>query len=181
MIDQILEHNRKVVEKKACEQYATDKYPKKRTAILSCMDTRLLELLPEALGYKNGDIKMIKNAGGVIRSPFDSTMLSLLVGIYELGVENVMVIGHTNCGVQGMKADEMIHLMLKRGIPAERIEMVKKCGIDLDRWLTGFEDTNEAILDTVDLIRNHPLMPADVRVQGYVIDSVTGELFPLSR
>ena len=181
MIDQILEHNRKMVGKRACEQSATDKYPKKRTAIVSCMDTRLLELLPEALGYKNGDIKMIKNAGGIIRSPFDSTMLSLLVGVYELGVENIMIIGHTNCGVQGMKADEMIHLMVKRGIPQERIDFIKKCGIDLDSWLTGFEDTGEAILDTVELVRNHPLMPEDVRVQGYVIDSITGELTPLSR
>lgn len=181
MIDQILEHNRKVVEKRGCEQFATDKYPKKRTAIVSCMDTRLLELLPEALGYKNGDIKMIKNAGGIIRSPFDSTMFSLLVGVYELGVENIMVIGHTNCGVQGMKAEEMIHLMKMRGIPEERFELIKRCGIDLEEWLTGFDDTGEAILDTVDLIRNHPLMPEGIKVQGYVIDSITGELTPLSR
>ena len=67
-------------------------------AILSCMDTRLTELLPAALGLKNGDAKLIKNAGGLVISPFDSAMRSLLVAIYELGVEEIMVIAHSNCG-----------------------------------------------------------------------------------
>ena len=49
------------------------------------MDTRLTELLPAALGIKNGDVKLIKNAGGVVMAPFGSVMRSLLVAVYELG------------------------------------------------------------------------------------------------
>ena len=60
---------------------------------------RLVELLPAALGIRNGDVKLIKNAGGMITGPFDSAVRSLLVGIIELGVEEVMVIGHNDCGV----------------------------------------------------------------------------------
>ena len=111
MIDEILEHNRKFVENKEYLHYETSKYPDKRIAIVTCMDTRLVTLLPAALGLRNGDVKMIKNAGGVITNPFDSTMRSLLVAVYELGVNEIMVIGHTGCGVQGMDARHMLSLM----------------------------------------------------------------------
>lgn len=143
------------------------------------MDTRLVELLPAALGIRNGDVKMIKNAGATITNPFDSTMRSLLVAVYELGVNEVMIIGHTGCGVQGMDSAEMLHLMRQRGIDDEHISLMRHCGIDLDSWLHGFDDTHAAIAETVDLVRNHPLMPKDVRVAGYLMDSVTGQLSSL--
>ena len=59
-IDEILAHNKTFVEEKGYLKYSTDKYPDKKLAIVSCMDTRLTELLPAALGLKNGDAKIIK-------------------------------------------------------------------------------------------------------------------------
>ena len=97
MIDEILDYNKKFVEERQYERFTTSKYPDKKIAIVTCMDTRLIELLPAALGMKNGDVKIIKNAGATITNPFDSTMRSLLVAVYELGVEEIMVIGHTEC------------------------------------------------------------------------------------
>lgn len=176
MIDEILKYNREFVESEGFRQFKTSKYPDKRIAIVTCMDTRLVELLPAALGIRNGDVKMIKNAGGTITNPFDSTMRSLLVAVYELGVNEVMVIGHTGCGVQGMDAEEMLGLMRERGIDEEHISLMRHCGIDLNSWLHGFSDTAEAVNETVDLIRNHPLMAKDVRVAGYFMDSETGLL-----
>lgn len=176
MIDEILKYNRRFVEEKGYEPYLTSKYPDKRIAIVTCMDTRLVELLPAALGLRNGDVKIIKNAGGTITNPFDSTMRSLLVAVYELGVNEIMVIGHTGCGVQGMNAGEMLHLMRERGVSQEHITLMRHCGIDLDSWLHGFTDSHDAVRETVDLIRNHPLMARDVRVAGYLMDSVTGAL-----
>ena len=179
MINQLLEYNRQFVENRLYEPFVTSKYPDKKIAIVTCMDTRLTFLLPAALGLKNGDVKIIKNAGGTITNPFDSTMRSLLVAIYELGVNEVMIIGHTHCGVQGMNANEMLELMHERGVPAENVKLMRHCGIDLDSWLRGFDDTHEAVLETVDLVRNHPLMPKDVVVKGYIMDSVTGGLSSL--
>lgn len=179
MIDEILRHNRKFVEEKQYEKFLTSKYPDKKIAIVTCMDTRLVEFLPAALGVRNGDVKIIKNAGGVITNPFDSTMRSLLIAVYELGVEEIMVIGHTECGVQGMNADEMLHLMKERGVPESNISLMHHCGIDLNRWLHGFDEVTQSVIETVDLIRNHPLMAHDIRVAGYVIDSATGELQPI--
>ncbi|MCF0203569.1 MAG: carbonic anhydrase [Bacteroidaceae bacterium] len=176
MIEQMLEYNRRFVESKGYEEFKTSKYPDKKIAIVTCMDTRLVQLLPAALGLKNGDVKIIKNAGGTITNPFDSTMRSLLVAVYELGVEEVMVIGHTGCGVQGMNAEEMLHLMKERGVDEEHIQLMRHCGIDLDSWLHGFDDTRTAVQETVDLVKNHPLMAKDVVVCGYIMDSTTGEL-----
>ncbi len=179
MINEILQFNRRFVEEKGYERFLTDKYPNKRIAIVTCMDTRLVELLPAALGIKNGDVKIIKNAGGTITNPFDSTMRSLLVAVYELGVNEIMIIGHTGCGVQGMDSREMQHIMKERGIPEANITLMKHCGIDLDSWLHGFDNTEDAVRETVDLVRNHPLMAKDVAVKGYVMDSATGALTPL--
>ncbi len=180
MIQELKEFNRKFVEEKGYERFATSKYPDKKIAIVTCMDTRLVELLPAALGLRNGDVKIIKNAGATITNPFDSTMRSILVAIYELGVNEIMVIGHTGCGVQGMNADEMLHLMKERGVSEEHITLMKHCGINLKEWLHGFDDTDEAVKETVDLIANHPLMPpTGVNVQGFVMDTYTGELMEL--
>ncbi|MDE6207607.1 MAG: carbonic anhydrase [Muribaculaceae bacterium] len=179
MIEQILQHNEKFVHDKEYERFITSKYPDKKIAIVTCMDTRLVELLPAALGLRNGDVKIIKNAGGIITNPFDSAMRSILIAVYELGVNEIMVIGHTGCGVQGMDAAEMLHLMRERGVDDEHICLMRHCGIDLDSWLHGFDDTDAAIAETVDLVRNHPLMPHDISIAGYIMDSTTGALRPI--
>jgi len=181
MIQEIKEFNERFVENREYERFATSKYPDKKIAIVTCMDTRLIELLPAALGFRNGDVKIIKNAGATITSPFDSTMRSLLIAVYELGVNEIMVIGHTGCGVQGMDANEMLNLMKERGVSEEHINLMQHCGINLKEWLHGFEDTDAAVSETVDLIKNHPLIPPHgVNVQGFIMDSYTGALRPIN-
>lgn len=176
MLEEILEYNKEFVKYKNYEKYITNKYPEKKTAIVSCMDTRLTELLPAALGFKNGDAKIIKNAGGVISHPFGSVMRSLLIGIYELDVREILVIGHTDCGARYTDSSKLIELMKERGIRQKDIDLIKYYGIDFESWLGGFKDLDQSIKKSVELIRNHPLVPEEIRVYGLVIDSVTGEL-----
>ena len=109
-------------------------------------------------------------------SPYDSAMRSLLVAIYELGVEEIMVIAHTTCGACHMSFDEFKHHMLERGIGQSTLNTIKHSGIDLDSWLEGFHDTHQSVANTVATIKNHPLMPQDVVVRGFIIDSTTGAL-----
>ena len=156
MIEDVIDYNRKFVAEKNYEPYETSKYPDKKLAILTCMDTRLTELLPAALGIHNGDAKIIKNAGGVISHPYGSAVRSLLVAVLELGVEEIMVIGHTDCGVQGMDGKKMVEKLKARGIPEK-----------------------EAVKESVDSLKNHPLMPKDLVIRGFMMDSVTGELTAL--
>ena len=179
-IDRVLAHNRAFVAGGEFARYATDKYPDKKLAVVSCMDTRLTELLAAALGLKNGDAKIIKVAGAEVAHPFGSVMRSLLIAVCELGVEDIMVVAHTNCGAQHMSGAAMIDSMRRLGVSDERIEFARHCGIDFDRWLAGFGDTEESVRKSVDLILNHPVMPPHVRVAGFVMDSVTGELVPVA-
>ena len=66
--------------------------------------------------------------------------------------------------------------MLARGITEERLEIIRNCGIDLNQWLEGFKDTPTSVRKTVKTIKTHPLVPDDIVVRGFVIDSVTGAL-----
>ena len=174
MIDEILRFNQRFVEDNAHEPFITDKYPNKRLAILTCMDTRLTVLLQEALGLKNGDAKIIKNAGGTIPTDTDSVIRSLLVAIYELGVNEVMVIHHSTCGACHMSYEHFKPHMLEHGISEETLHEWEGKGIA--SWLEGFHDTEGSVRKTVAAITGHPLVPKDVNVRGFIIDSVTGEL-----
>ena len=168
MIDEILKHNEDFVNNGSYLHYSAGKYPRKKLAVLSCMDTRLVELLPAALGIKDGDVKMIKNAGAVITDPFDTTVRSLIIAVLELGVEEIMVITHTNCGVAA------------RGIAKETINRMEAEGLDFNLWFQGFETPQEEAERTVSLLRTHPLLPRDVKINGFVIDVVTGRLEPVN-
>jgi len=176
MINEILKFNKEFVENKGYVKYITNKFPDKKVAIVSCMDTRLTELLPMALGLKNGDAKIIKNAGGIISHPFGSAMRSLLIGIYELDVKEILVIGHTDCGARHTDSKKIIEKMKQRGIEQKNIDLVKYYGINFDSWLGGFKDLDLSIKKSVELIRNHPFVPEEIMIHGLVIDSVTGEL-----
>jgi carbonic anhydrase len=66
----------------------------RKVVILTCMDPRLNTLLPKALGLKEGEAYVIKNAGAIITHPFGGITRSVLVAIYELGAKEVFVIGH---------------------------------------------------------------------------------------
>lgn len=172
-IDKVLEFNREFVASKKYEAHLTDKYPDKRLAVLSCMDTRLSVLLQDALGLKNGDAKIIKNAGAVIPSQWDSAMRSLIAAVYELGVNEIMVVAHTTCGACHMSFGHFKEEMLKRGIPESEMD---RNDVDLNEWLEGFHDTEASVRNTVASIIEHPLIPKDIVVRGFIIDSATGEL-----
>ncbi len=175
-IDKILQYNKSFVENKEYVQYETSKYPDRHLLIVTCMDTRLTELLPHAIGIKNGDAQVVKTAGAVITNPYGSEMRSILVGIYDMGVKEIIVIGHDDCGMQGLKSDKLINEMRERGIDEKHLDSHICCETNMDSWLTGFENVEEAVRKSVDIIKNHPLIPEGIIVNGLVIDPKTGAL-----
>lgn len=175
MIDDILKYNARFVAEKSYEKYATSGQPTRKLVVLSCMDTRLTELLPQAMGLRNGDAKFIKVAGGTMLSPYDSVIRSLLVAVYELGCEEMMVVHHSDCGLCHLEAQHFIDLMKLRGVSDEALAEAAE-HVDLGSYLSGFEDTEEDVRRTVAAIQHHPLMPQQVVVRGFMIDSYTGEL-----
>lgn len=175
-LEEILDFNKKFVETKEYEIYNTTKYPDKKIAILSCMDTRLTELLPKALNLKNGDAKIIKNAGGTIIHPFGSAMRSILICVYEFDVEEIFIIGHYDCGINGMNLEKLTHKMVEKGIDLNTIDTLSRAGIKVKKWLHGFDCIEESVRESVAKVKEHPLMPNGVAVHGLIMDPVTGKL-----
>jgi carbonic anhydrase len=175
LLTEIIENNRAFVERKEYEPFRTDRFPNKKLAVLTCMDTRLTELLPKAMSFGNGDVKLIKNAGAIVSHPFGSVMRSLLVAVYELGAEEIAVVGHHGCGMTGLSCTRVLDKAKARGVSDDVIDTLGRAGVDLNRWLCGFERVEDGVRQSVDVIKNHPLLPAicpetgrlDLLVDGY--------------
>lgn len=172
----ILEFNKKFVADKEFEQYRTSRFPNKRMVILTCMDTRLVELLPRAMNLKNGDAKIIKNAGAIITSPYGNIMRSIIVAVYELDAREVCVVGHHNCGMTGLDSNAIIDQMKENGISEDVITTLQTTGVNLSRWLKGFDSVREGVETSVNTIKRHPLLPKNIPVHGLIIDPETGLL-----
>ena len=175
-LEQIIEYNRKFVNNKEYEEYITTKIPKKKMVILTCMDARLTELLPKAMNIKNGDAKIIKDAGATVIHPFGGVIRSILVAVYEFGAEDVFVVGHHGCGMSNLDTKSLVNKMIDRGIREETLSTLRNAGINVERWLHGFESVEESINESVKMIKEHPLFPKNINVHGLIMNPETGEV-----
>ncbi len=180
ILSDILSHNHHFVERREYEPFLTDQFPDKRLVVLTCMDTRLVELLPRAMNLRNGDAKVIKNAGAIVSHPFGSVMRSMLVAVYELMAAEVAVVGHYGCGMTGLSCARVLQKAVDRGVSPDTLKTLEASGIDLKRWLTGFDSPEDGVRQSVAVIRQHPLLPKDVPVHGLMICPETGRLDLLS-
>ncbi|WP_422658418.1 beta-class carbonic anhydrase [Paenibacillus sp. EC2-1] len=177
LLQDILDYNEQFVQNEEYAPSEASKMPKKRMVVVSCMDARLVELLPKALDIHDGDAKVIRNAGGKIASPFDSVMQSVIASVYDLNADEIFLIGHHRCGASQTNPKGTIQKMLDRGVTTpEILSAIEYAGVDLEKWLFGFHDVEDSTQANVDLVRNHPLIPKDVPVHGLVIDPHTGKL-----
>ncbi|MCZ2260818.1 beta-class carbonic anhydrase [Sporosarcina sp. G11-34] len=176
LISDIFEYNKQFVENKEYEKYETTKFPNKKVVILTCMDTRLVELLPQAMNLKNGDVKLIKNAGAIVSHPFGSVMRSILVAIYELGAKEVAIVGHHGCGMKGLEPNSFLEKYGQAGLDETIIATLINAGIDIKSWLTGFQSVEESVEQSVKMVKNHPMFPKSISVHGLVICPETGKL-----
>ena len=110
--------------------------------------------------------------------PFGSIIRSLLVAIYEQDVNTIWVVGHTDCGAQHLSAPTMIEKMKNRGISAETIQLLSTYDPDFDTMLHGIVDVGKSVQETVTFLQEHPLIPHDVTIKGFIVDTTTGKLSP---
>ncbi|MBM7867810.1 carbonic anhydrase [Heliobacterium gestii] len=177
-LEQILAANREFMRRLPEEFVHSDcapvtKTPSRGLAIFTCMDTRLVDFLEPAMGIRRGEAKMIKNAGNSVTGPFEATIRSLVVAIFELGVEEVMVIGHKDCGIANTSAEGLKSKMLARGISPDALYMVDQ---ELTSWIDRFHHPCENVREVVARIRTNPLIPKDVPIHGLMFDPQSGEI-----
>ncbi len=136
--------------------------PAPKLAILTCMDPRLNGLL-EWLDIKPADADVIRNVGTAATS---DVVRSLMFSIHVLGVPEVMIIGHTGCGMELFSEEEFEN------------HLHTQCGV----WAVApdkfhfYSDVNQATQRQVLKLRSHPWIPSKVVIRGFVCDLLTGEL-----
>jgi carbonic anhydrase len=152
--------------------------PARRFAILTCMDARLDPA--KFAGLAEGDAHVIRNAGG---RASDDAIRSLVISYKLLGTREFFVIHHTNCGMELFSNEDMRGLLTASLETAELTpEGFRDVGAgpgsragEFVEWLT-IKDQNEAVLDDVERIRNHPLVPKSIPVYGFLYDVCSGKL-----
>jgi carbonic anhydrase len=152
--------------------------PARRVAIVTCMDARLDPV--RFFGLSEGDAHIIRNAGG--RASEDA-IRSLVISYKLMGTKEFFVIHHTECGsltfTNAIMGDLLASSLETVQLTPSGYKDVGKgpgspAGRSID-WLT-FSDQNQAVLDDVAAIRNHPLVPKTIPVYGYIFDVKTGKL-----
>jgi carbonic anhydrase len=152
--------------------------PARKFAILTCMDARLQP--SKYAGLAEGDAHVIRNAGG---RASDDAIRSLVISYKLLGTREWFVIHHTNCGME-LFTDEIMRDLLASSLKTATFDgkVWRDTGTGpgstegqfLD-WLTIKEQSKSVAAD-VKRIRNHPLVPRDIPIYGYVYDVTTGRL-----
>jgi carbonic anhydrase len=143
------------------EPWLTNK-PAPKVAILTCMDPRLNQLL-QWLDIKPADADLIRNVG---TAATEDVVRSLMFSIHVLGVREVMVVGHTGCGMELFSEENFEkHLHAQTGVWA----------VAPDKFHC-YTDVNGQTQKQVLKLRSHPWIPSNVVIRGFVFDLATGEL-----
>jgi carbonic anhydrase len=130
-----------------------DVQPSRRLTIVTCMDSRLDVFA--ALGLGNGEAHVLRNAGGVIT---DDMIRSLAVSQRKLGTREVMLIHHTDCGMQKISDDDF------------RAELQEATGIAPAFAIESFSDLDSDVRQSILRVRSSPFVPHRDRVRGFVYD-----------
>ncbi|NOT11187.1 MAG: carbonic anhydrase [Methylococcaceae bacterium] len=152
--------------------------PGRHFAILTCMDARLDPA--KYAGLSEGDAHVIRNAGG---RASDDAIRSLVISYKLLGTREWFVIHHTNCGME-LFTDEIMRGLLGSSLKTASIdehgwhdccEGPGSSEAKYIDWLT-IKDQQESVLEDVLRIKNHPLVPSNIPVYGYIYDCTSGTL-----
>lgn len=152
--------------------------PGRAFAVLTCMDARLDPA--KYAGLAEGDAHVIRNAGG---RASDDAIRSLVISYKLLGTKEWFVIHHTDCGMLTFTnaiMGELLASSLKQStVDAEGWHDSgdgpgSEAGKSID-WLT-ISNNEQSVVDDVNKIRNHPLVPNDIPIYGYIYDCASGKL-----
>jgi carbonic anhydrase len=177
ILSEVLESNHKYADQFG-EKSKLTLPPARRFAVLTCMDARLDPA--KFAGLAEGDAHVIRNAGG---RASDDAIRSLVISYKLLGTREFFVIHHTNCGMEFFTNDVMRDLLASS---LQTAELTPKGFRDIGRgpgsragefidWLT-IRDQAQAVIDDVERIRTHPLVPSSIPIYGFVYDVHSGEL-----
>ncbi|MBD3918187.1 carbonic anhydrase [Paenibacillus sp. PR3] len=152
--------------------------PARRFAVLTCMDARLDPA--KFAGLAEGDAHVIRNAGG---RASDDAIRSLVISYKLLGTKEWFVIHHTNCGMETF-TNETIRGLLENSLETAQLteqgwkDVGQGPGSKAARYIEflTFNDLEQSVVDDVERIRNHSLVPQEIPIYGYIYDVRSGRL-----
>jgi carbonic anhydrase len=185
VIDEILAQNERFVQQNPLP--VIGHAPRKHMAVVTCMDCRLVKMFEQALGLERGDVLELRTAGATIsklerEGAANDLIRSLAGGIYLLGVREVAVIGHTQCGLAHANPTALTASMQALGVDPQALIEKEELG-DLQglvSWLGAFDDVHVNVREVVNIIRSSPYLPK-IPVHGLVINIETGKLEMVDR
>jgi carbonic anhydrase len=157
VIDELVSNNRAFAASLPTQHL--DVNPRKRLVIVTCMDSRLDVFA--ALGLHEGEAHILRNAGGVIT---DDMIRSLAVSQRRLGTRRVMLIQHTDCGMQSLTDDGF------------RAELQQATGLAPAFAIESFTDVDANVRQSILRVRRSPFVPHRESVRGFVYDVDTHAL-----
>ncbi len=157
VIDELVENNARFAASLAALHL--DVRPRRRLAVVTCMDSRLDVFA--ALGLQDGEAHVLRNAGGVIT---DDVIRSLAVSQRRLGTEVVMLIHHTDCGMQTLTDDGF------------RAELQEATGVAPSFAIESFSDLDADVRQSILRVRRSTFLLHRDRVRGFVYDVDTHAL-----
>ncbi|MSO59755.1 MAG: carbonic anhydrase [Ilumatobacteraceae bacterium] len=160
--DQLIQNNAKFVETFADHGLALA--PRRKLAIVACMDSRMDMF--QMLGLDHGDAHIIRNAGGVVT---DDVIRSLVVSQRLLNTQEIVLIHHTNCGLQTVQGD------------AFKSELERECGIRPSWSLENFNDPFDSVRQSMNRLHHSAFLKAKDHIRGFVYDVETGEIIEVAR
>jgi carbonic anhydrase len=161
VIDDLLAFNRRFAA--AFPRRHLDVRPSLNLAIVTCMDSRLDVFA--ALGLENGQAHVLRNAGGVIT---DDVIRSLAISQRRLGTREIVLIHHTDCGLQLISDDGF------------RAELQEATGMAPAFAIESFTDVEADVRQSIARVRHSPFLPHRDQVRGFVYDVDTGVLVEIS-
>jgi len=163
VIDEVLTANRQFAGQFSGQDLPNK--PAKGLAVVCCMDYRIP--IAQALGLENGDAVVIRNAGGIIT---EDTLAALLVAHYKLGVTDVMIINHTQCGMTTFNDQELI----------EFLENETGQTAVIPAHFHTFTDLEANLRRQFRRLESHVWIPKELNVRGFIYDVKTGQLTEVS-
>lgn len=164
-------------------RYGPDGHNNRSLWVLACMDERLP--VDAALGIHadspvgGGDAHLFRNAGGIVT---DDAIRSAMLTCNFFGTKEIVIVQHTQCGMLSANAADLEKAFRDKGIDIDKLQLdptLPELKLDkgaFAKWIGMMDDVDKACLKTIETFRNHPLIPKDVVISGWVWEVETSRL-----
>ncbi|WP_456278611.1 hypothetical protein [Bacillus sp. AK128] len=136
------------------------------------------KFLPSILNYNNEELIVINSFGSVTTHSYGCLMRSVLLAVYTENVNQIYIVADHENSLKDCKVD-LLQKLDQSGVSRDVIQTLEYIDVvnhDLVEWLTGPENPKDTVQENIEMIKNHPLLPESIEVNGYLISKQSNEI-----